>query len=500
MKNEKTKTKFGFCNCCGNLSSLANIGPDHSFICVTCAKREDLLQDEYLKEILNNVPKDLQKYFNEKMKKDPEGVKAVLKDISEEVGIPYDELMREFNDGFDDDIVSIEDFLDQDEDPDSEQEICEQCHEYFDKNQLINAATLTLSEIRVCPKCSKTWGLQTKEEVLTDLKNHLIKPKRMVETVNETVIGQEKAKKQLAVQIYNHYNGIVNGYKLDKNNILVTGPTGSGKTYLINTIANILNIPFVSVSAKSFTTAGFKGRDVEEIIFELVKQNIDQQSKVPYGIVFIDEIDKIKSNSSSELDCSGREVQESLLTMLEGDMVSIQKRDQSFSVNTDNILFILGGAFNGIENIVKKRKGFSEKRSIGFETENVDPALITSRELRQDIIAEDLNQFGIIEELTGRCPIICNLMPLTPEEYAKILLKENGLIDQCKKIAAAENKKLVFSESAIKYIAEKKTNNGARGLKSTIWSFMNDFIYDIDKIKTKTIKIDKDFIEKNIVI
>lgn len=360
------------------------------------------------------------------------------------------------------------------------------------------------------PKSQKLKKKKKKEEQkpLIDLKD-IPAPHKIKARLDDYVIGQEYAKKVMSVAVYNHYKRVATNtmedIEIEKSNMLMIGPTGSGKTYLVRTLARLLNVPLAITDATSLTEAGYIGDDIESVVSKLLAAADNDVEKAEQGIIFIDEIDKIaKKKNTTSRDVSGESVQQGLLKLLEGSEVEVPVGASSknamvplTTVNTRNILFICGGAFPDLENIIKER--LNKKSSMGFGAD-LNDKYDNVANLVDQVTIEDLREFGMIPEFIGRLPIIFTLQGLTKDMLVKILKEpKNAILKQYQKLLALDEVDLRFDDGAIEAIAEKAIakKTGARALRSIIEDFMLDIMYEIPKDDNiGRVTITRDYIEK----
>ena len=348
---------------------------------------------------------------------------------------------------------------------------------------------------------------EKEQEPVFDIKS-IPAPHKIKASLDEYVIGQEKAKKIISVAVYNHYKRVatntMDDIEIEKSNILMIGPTGSGKTYLVKTLARLLDVPLAIADATSLTEAGYIGDDIESVVSKLLAAADNDVEKAEKGIIFIDEIDKIaKKKNTTSRDVSGESVQQGMLKLLEGSEVEVPVGANSknamvplATVNTKNILFICGGAFPDLEDVIRQR--LTKQSTMGFGSElkdkyDKDPDILSK------VTVEDLRAFGMIPEFLGRLPIVCTLQGLTKEMFIRILKEpKNAILKQYHKLLALDEVDLEFDDGALEAIAEKamKKDTGARALRAIIEDFMLDIMYEIPKDDNiGRVTITRDYIE-----
>ena len=338
---------------------------------------------------------------------------------------------------------------------------------------------------------------------------NLLKPKQIMEHLNQYVIGQDEAKKVLSVAVYTHYKRIMAqrdlGVELNKSNILMLGPTGCGKTLLAQSLAKILNVPFAIADATALTEAGYVGEDVENILLKLIQAADYDIERAEYGIIYLDEIDKItrkSENPSITRDVSGEGVQQALLKIVEGTVANVPPQggrkhphQELIQIDTTNILFICGGAFEGIDKIIEKR---IDQKSIGFNAEIAEKHEDDVDKLLAQVLPQDLVKFGLIPELVGRVPVTVSLEMLDHDALIRILTEpKNAIVKQYQKLLELDGVKLVFDDSALNEIADisLKRKTGARGLRAIMENTMMDIMYRAPSDETlKTCRITGDVV------
>ena len=351
--------------------------------------------------------------------------------------------------------------------------------------------------VYICDECIELCNEIIEEEIGEDAEFNLVglpKPQEIKTVLDQYVISQEEAKKALSVAVYNHYKRInasqkIEDVELQKSNILLIGPTGVGKTLLAQTLARILNVPFAIADATSLTEAGYVGEDVENILLKLIQAADYDLEKAEKGIVYIDEIDKIArktDNPSITRDVSGEGVQQALLKILEGTVASVPPQggrkhphQEFMQIDTTDILFICGGAFDGLEKIIQNRVG---KKGIGFGADVISKSGPEKEAILRQVLPQDLLKYGLIPEFVGRIPVIATLDPLDKDDLVRILTEpRNALVKQYQKLFELDGVILEFKENSLQAIAEEavKRNTGARGLRAILEEVLMDVMFDL---------------------
>ena len=372
---------------------------------------------------------------------------------------------------------------------------------------MINLADLQ-GGIPQSQKIKKKKPKEKKEEAVLDI-HSIPAPHKIKASLDEYVVGQEHAKKVMSVAVYNHYKRVMSddqdGVEIEKSNMLMIGPTGSGKTYLVKTLARLLDVPLAITDATSLTEAGYIGDDIESVVSKLLAAADNDVERAEHGIIFIDEIDKIaKKRNTNQRDVSGESVQQGMLKLLEGAEIEVPVGASSknamvpmTTVDTKNILFICGGAFPELEEIIKER--LNKEASIGFRADLKDK-YDNDENLLTQVTVEDVRKFGMIPEFLGRLPILFSLEALTEDMLVKILQEpKNAIIKQYKKLLAMDEVDLVFEEGALRAIAKKAKEKkvGARALRAIIEEFMLDIMYEIPKDDNiGRVTITEEYVEK----
>ena len=362
------------------------------------------------------------------------------------------------------------------------------------KNQEQVRRLIAGPNVYICDECVELCDEIIQEEIEDTVEEDttsLPKPKEMMEVLNNYVIGQEKAKKALSVAVYNHYKRIYSkkstkDIEIQKSNILLLGPTGSGKTLLAQTLAKTLNVPFAMADATSLTEAGYVGEDVENILLKLIQAADFDIEKAERGIIYIDKIARKSENPSITRDVSGEGVQQALLKILEGTVANVPPQggrkhphQEFLKIDTTNVLFILGGAFDGIEKIIQKR---GSEKTLGFGAKIESKKDLDLGKIYAKVLPEDLLKFGIIPEFIGRIPVVATLDLLDEDALMRILQEpKNALVKQYKKLLELDDVELEFEEDALRAIAKKaiERNTGARGLRSIVEATMMESMYEV---------------------
>ena len=385
-------------------------------------------------------------------------------------------------------------------------------------NKLQTKILVAGQDAHICDQCiEQAFSIlnhqnKSNESSINIEKSELINPKEIKQYLDDYVIGQDYSKKVISVCVYNHYKRINqkisdDNIEIEKSNVIMVGPTGTGKTLIAKTISKMLDVPLAIVDATVLTEAGYVGEDVENILTRLLQASDYNLEKAEKGIIFIDEIDKISrknDNPSITRDVSGEGVQQALLKLMEGTVVNVPPKggrkhpDQNFiKLNTSNILFIAGGAFDGIEKIISKRLNMN---AVGFKNSKLK-SVVGSNQIVKNIIPNDLKDFGLIPEILGRLPILTYMLDLDSKDLRQILTQpKNALVKQYFKLFEIDGINLTFDDDALDYIVEKalEFKLGARGLRSICESILIDDMFNLPGSKIKILHVDKSYIEKKL--
>ena len=385
-------------------------------------------------------------------------------------------------------------------------------------NKLQTKILVAGQDAHICDQCiEQAFSIlnhqnKSNESSINIEKSELINPKEIKQYLDDYVIGQDYSKKVISVCVYNHYKRINqkisdDNIEIEKSNVIMVGPTGTGKTLIAKTISKMLDVPLAIVDATVLTEAGYVGEDVENILTRLLQASDYNIEKAEKGIIFIDEIDKISrknDNPSITRDVSGEGVQQALLKLMEGTVVNVPPKggrkhpDQNFiKLNTSNILFIAGGAFDGIEKIISKRLNMN---AVGFKNSKLK-SVVRSNQIVKNIIPNDLKDFGLIPEILGRLPILTYMLDLDSKDLRQILTQpKNALVKQYFKLFEIDGINLTFDDDALDYIVEKalEFKLGARGLRSICESILIDDMFNLPGSKTKILNVDKSYIKKKL--
>ena len=385
-------------------------------------------------------------------------------------------------------------------------------------NKLQTKILVAGQDAHICDQCiEQAFSIlnhqnKSNESSINIEKSELINPKEIKQYLDDYVIGQDYSKKVISVCVYNHYKRINqkisdDNIEIEKSNVIMVGPTGTGKTLIAKTISKMLDVPLAIVDATVLTEAGYVGEDVENILTRLLQASDYNIEKAEKGIIFIDEIDKISrknDNPSITRDVSGEGVQQALLKLMEGTVVNVPPKggrkhpDQNFiKLNTSNILFIAGGAFDGIEKIISKRLNMN---AVGFKNSKLK-SVVQSNQIVKNIIPNDLKDFGLIPEILGRLPILTYMLDLDSKDLRQILTQpKNALVKQYFKLFEIDGISLSFDDDALDYIVEKalEFKLGARGLRSICESILIDDMFNLPGSKTKILRVDKRYIKKKL--